>query len=68
MSIQPWIRGKNASTIQYVSFNIPVRKGLRLKVKTGFPVNAENGGLQNPGSLTFLDRNVPNVFFGYVIK
>ena len=68
VAIQPWIRGKHASDTQYVSFNIPVKKGLRLKVKTGFPVNAENSGLQNPGSLTFLDRNVPNAFFGYVIK
>lgn len=66
--VKPWIRGKNSSTIQYVGFNIPVRKGIRIKIKTGFPVNNENGGLQNPGSLTFLDGNIPNAFFGYVIK
>lgn len=68
VSIQPWIRGKNSSSIQYLSFNIPVKKGLRLKIKTGFPVNGENSGIQRPGSLTFLDGNIPNAFFGYVIK
>lgn len=68
IQVKPWIRGANASTIQYVSFNVPVRKGLRLKIKTGFPVNGDNSGLQNPGSLTFLDGNIPNAFFGYVIK
>lgn len=66
--IKPWIRGKNAATIQYIGFNIPVRKGLRIKIKTGFPVNNENGGLQTPGSLTFQDGGIPNAFFGYIIK
>lgn len=51
--VKPWIRGRNSSSIQYVGFNIPVRKGLRVKIKTGFPVNNENSGLQMPGSLTF---------------
>lgn len=68
VQVKPWIRGVNSPIIQYVSFNIPVRKGLRLKIKTGFPVNGDNSGLQNPGSLTFLDGNIPNAFFGYVIK
>lgn len=68
IQVKPWIRGKYASSIQYISFNLPVKKGLRLKIKTGFPVNGTNSGLQNPGSLTFLDGNIPNAFFGYVIK
>ena len=66
--IQPWIRGQYASTLQYVGFNIPVRKGLRLKIKTGFPVNNANSGFANPGTMTFVDRNIPNAFFGYIVK
>lgn len=68
ISVQPWIRGQNASQIQYVSFNIPVKKGLRIKIKTGFPVNGRTSAFQEQGSLTFLDQWVPNAFFGYVIK
>lgn len=66
--IRPWIRGTNASSLQYVGFNIPVRKGMQLKIKTGFPVNGNNSGFQNPGSMTFMDRNVPNAFYGYIVK
>jgi len=53
LCIHPWIRGTNASVLQYVGFNIPVRAGLELKIKTGFPVNGSNSAFQNPGSLTF---------------
>lgn len=67
LCIRPWIRGANASILQYVGFNIPVRAGLELKIKTGFPVNGSNSAFQNPGSMTFQDRNVPNAFFGYVV-
>lgn len=68
ISVQPWIRGQNASTLQYVGFNIPVQKGLRIKIKTGFPVNGRTSGFQQQGSMTFLDKWIPNAFFGYVIK
>ena len=70
IQIKPWIRGENASTMQYVGFNVPVKKGLRLKIKTGFPVNGNVGGAKNsPGSLVFgdMDSCPPNSFFGYVI-
>lgn len=39
IQVVPWIRGKNSTALQYVGFNAPVRKGLRLKVKTGFKVS-----------------------------
>ena len=69
LCIRPWIRGaKTASIMQYVGFNIPVRKGLQLKVKTGFPVFSGNSALNNRGSMVFMDRWIPNAFFGYVIK
>lgn len=66
--IQPWITGPHSSTMQYVGFNVSVRKGLRLVVKTGFPVNSRPSGLNVPGSMVFRDRWIPNAFFGYVIK
>ena len=68
LSIQPWIRGQHASAMQYVGFNVPVRKGLRLKIKTGFPVFGKGSAMNNDGSMTFLDGWIPNAFFGYVIK
>lgn len=69
ISIQPWIRGENASILQYLSFNVPVKKGLKLKIKTGFVVNQQtSGAFQNRGTMTFIDRYVPNAFFGYIIK
>ena len=68
IAVQPWIRGQHAAAMQYVGFNVPVKKGLRLKVKTGFPVNGKTSGFQGQGSLTFLDQWIPNAFFGYVIK
>lgn len=55
--------------MQYVGFNVPVKKGLEIKIKTGFPVGGERGGPRNTqGSLTFMNGNIPNAFFGYVIK
>lgn len=68
ISIQPWIRGEYASTLQYVSFNVPVKAGLKVKIKTGFTVNNQNSGFQNSGTLTFIDMNIPNSFFGYIVK
>lgn len=70
IQIKPWIRGEYANTMQYVGFNVLVKKGLRLKIKTGFPVNGTAGGAKNsPGSLVFGDKDPcpPNSFFGYVI-
>lgn len=68
ISVQPWIRGQNSSILQYVSFNVPVKAGLRLKIMTGFPVKSSNSAMQQTGSLTFMDRWIPNAFFGYIIK
>lgn len=68
LQIQPWIKGTHSSSLQYVGFNIPVKKGLRLKIKTGFPVGGASGGdFQKGNTLTFVDRYIPNTFFGYVI-
>lgn len=44
ISIQPWIRGEHASEMQYISFNVPVKAGLRVKIKTGFAVNENSQG------------------------
>lgn len=68
VSIQPWIRGEYASTLQYVGFTVPVQKGLKLKIKTGFAVSDASSGFQSGSTMTFIDRWVPNAFFGYVVK
>ena len=67
--LQPWIQGKESSkTLQYVGFTVPVKSGLNIKVKTGFPVNGQTGGgFQTNGTMTFRDAWIPNSFFGYII-
>lgn len=67
LQLQPWIRGANATQLQYVSFNIPVKEGLRLKIRTGFNVNGKVGGFQNYRSITYA-LNQPNSFVGYITR
>ena len=70
LQIQPWIMGKYSSTAQYVSFNIPVKKGLQLKIMTGFHVNGNNSALHDDTpTLMFTDAgNLPNTFVGYILQ
>ena len=60
ISVQPVIPAKN---ITYVGFNIPVRKGLVIRARTGFPVGAKSGQHPNEqdGNDT-LSNDVPNGF------
>lgn len=69
LQIQPWIVGKYSSTLQYVSFNIPVKAGLQLKIMTGFKVNGNNTGLTEQPTLMFAEEgNMPNTFVGYILR
>jgi len=55
--------------MQYVSFNLPVKAGLRLKIMTGFNVNGNNTGLTDIPSLMFgQEGNMPNTFVGYILR
>lgn len=64
----PWVVGSKSSTMQYVSFGLPVKKGLQLKIKTGFKVSGNATGLQHSNSLLFNDAGMmPNTFVGYII-
>ena len=65
LSIQPWVIGASSSTRQYVGFNIPVKEGLRLKVKTGFRVNGSTAGMQDSSTKSF-NLNEPNCFVGWI--
>lgn len=68
LQIQPWIIGKYSSTLQYISFNIPVQSGLELKIMTGFNVNGNNTGLSEHPTLMFAEEgNMPNTFVGYIL-
>jgi hypothetical protein len=44
ISVQPVIPAKN---ITYVGFNVPVKKNLKIRVRTGFNVGAKSGGYSN---------------------
>ena len=53
--------------MQYVSFNIPVSSGMKLKIRTGFKVDGTNSGFAQPNALTY-DSWQPNSFVGYVVQ
>lgn len=69
LQIQPWIIGTKSQALQYVGFNVPVKKGMQLKIMTGFPVNVRNSGFQDPSynTLTLLS-NQPCTFVGYILR
>lgn len=67
MQVQPWVIGSKSSIMQYVSFNIPVSSGTKLKIRTGFKVDGTNSGFAQPNALTY-DSWQPNSFVGYVIQ
>lgn len=66
LQVHPWIVGSKSTAMQYVSFNIPVKTGLELKIKTGFNVNTNPSGLQVGNRETF-SLNEPGSFVGYII-
>lgn len=67
LQLHPWIVSQNSSILQYIGFNIPVKQNLKIKIKTGFPVNMTASGFNNKNTLTFNDGQV-NTFVGYIIK
>lgn len=67
LQVQPWIIGSKSSIMQYVSFNIPVSSGMKLKIRTGFRVDGTNSGFAQPNALTYTSWQ-PNSFVGYVIQ
>ena len=66
LQVQPWIIGAKSSQLQYVSFTIPVYKGLMIKIETGFTLNGDNTGAQNINGSLVIDGQ-PNTLKGYVI-
>lgn len=69
IQVQPWIQGTKSKILQYVGFNVNVHKGLKLKVRTGFDVNLENGAFSTVGSMTYRSAGDTKCgFFGYIIK
>lgn len=67
LQVQPWPIGAKSSIRQYVSFSIPVKEGLRLKVKTGFRVNGSEAAMQDSATKSF-NLNEPNCFVGWVLR
>jgi len=60
ISAQPVIPAKN---ITYVGFNLPVRKGLEIRARTGFTVGAKSSQFANDqDGYDTLSNNVPNGF------
>ena len=67
LQLHPWIVSQNSSILQYIGFNIPVKRNLKIKIKTGFPVNMTASGFNNKNTLTFNNGQI-NTFVGYIIK
>ena len=67
LQVQPWPIGARSSIRQYVSFSIPVKEGLRLKVKTGFRVNGSEAAMQDSATKSF-NLNEPNCFVGWILR
>ena len=65
LQLQPWIIGSKSSILQYIGFNVAVKKGLKLKIITGFPVNGSNSTPQGDIGWRI---NVVNNFAGYIIN
>ncbi len=66
LQVQPWIIGARSSIRQYVGFNLPVKEGLRLKIKTGFRVNGSTAAMQDESTKSF-NLNEPNCFVGWIV-
>lgn len=65
LQLQPWIMGTHTGILQYIGFNIPVRQGLKLKIKTGFRTNMTATAFNSSNTLTY--SNVTNnTFVGYI--
>lgn len=67
LQLQPWVVSQNSSILQYVGFNVPVKRGLQIKIQTGFSVNMTASGFNTGNTLTFNDGSI-NTFVGYIIK
>ena len=67
LQLHPWIVSQNSSILQYVGFNVPVKKDLEIKIQTGFPVNMTASSFNTGNTLTFNDGSI-NTFVGYIIK
>lgn len=66
LQYQPWPISSKSKQRQYVTFGLPVRRGLQLKIKTGFNVDGRSSGFQSSNSIQ-LPLNEPNTFVGYVV-
>lgn len=66
LQLQPWSVSDRSKVIQYVGFNIPVKEGLYLKIKTGFKVSSSATATNSGNSLTFPNVQ-PNTLVGYII-
>lgn len=67
LQLHPWVVSQNSSILQYVGFNVPVKNGLEIKIKTGFSVNMTASAFNTGNTLTFNDGSI-NTFVGYIIK
>ncbi len=73
VAVQPWIMGSKHSNLQYVGFNVPVSKGMQLRITTGFDLNYSNSTYQQRKNTlvrninSVAETSITNAFIGYVL-
>ena len=67
LQLNPWSISTNSNKLQYISFNLPVAAGLKIRVRTGFPVNTNVSGSQNINKSLVTGNNISTGFKCYII-
>lgn len=72
VQLMPWVVGNNSLEMQYISFNVPVKKGVKIRITSGFGVNYNKTTYQNRDNTLIYNvvatgTNITNAFVGYVI-
>lgn len=73
IQLQPWIIGAHSQYMQYVGFNAPVSKGLKLRITTGFKIEDFDQSYASKGLIVNVKSdnthtNSMNTFVGYVLN
>ena len=66
LQVQPWVVSDRSHIIQYVGFNIPVKKDMKLKIRCGFNVSESSSATNTHNTLTYA-HVAPNRFVGYIL-
>lgn len=72
IGLQPWVIGNKSSVMQYVGFNVPVQKGMSIRISTGFQIEDYDQSFSGRGLVLNVQSesvrsNINNAFIGYIL-